>query len=89
MLYPFGEIGQWMIIGVRRNGRIMVVDVGFIVLTNVTSGSDDAVDRRGFIREGKDSTLVICVVSFEVDFLVRGESWWSIVFIAVHKFVDV
>ena len=89
MLYPFGEIGQWRILGLRRNGRIMVVDVGFIVLTNVTGGVDDTVDRRGFIREGKDSTLVICVVSFEIAFLVRGESWWSIIFIAVQKFVDV
>ena len=45
MLYPFGEIGQWRIIGVRRNGRIMVIYVGFIVLTNVAGGVNDAVDR--------------------------------------------
>ena len=67
----------------------MVVYFSFIVLTNVAGGVNDTVDRGGFMREGKDGTLVKCLVCFEIYFLVRGERWWSTVFIAVHEFVDV
>ena len=41
------------------------------------------------VRNGKDGTRMELCILFEVYLLVRAEGRWTIIFIVIHKFVDI